>query len=160
MTHHASPAFHIREASPSEADRAAEIIRAAFEEEAVLDPPSGAIRETGDIVRGKMQQGGLVLAEIDGRAVGCVLYELREGHLYFGRLGVLPEHRGQGLGGALIAYVEARAQALGAPRIEIAVRTALPLTRARYERLGYGLIEERCHEGYTVPTYAVLGKNL
>ena len=38
-----------------------------------------------------------------------------------------------------------RASELGLPRVRLGVRVALPHLRARYERLGYRLIEQRNH---------------
>jgi hypothetical protein len=40
------------------------------------------------------------------------------------------------------------------------VRVALPHLRARYERLGYRVIEQRRHAGYAEPTYLVMEKLL
>lgn len=72
----------------------------------------------------------------------------------------MPALRGQGIGAALVAYVERRAVELGLPRVRLAVRVALPFLRAMYERLGYHVAEERRHAGYDVTTFVVMEKDL
>ena len=150
----------IRAATADDAATASAIIRAAFAEQAQLDPPSGAIHETEARVRERLATGSIVLAEIGGVSAGCVYYELRGDMLYFGRLAVLPAYRQRGIGAALIAHAEQRAHDLGATRIQIGVRLALPRMRARYERLGYQFVEARSHEGYHQPTWVILEKLL
>jgi hypothetical protein len=44
--------------------------------------------------------------------------------------------------------------------VRLGVRVALPHLRAYYERLGYRVIDERSHTGYTVTTYVVMEKTL
>ena len=150
----------IRAASADDAATASAIIRAAFAEQARLDPPSGAIHETEARVRERFTTGSIALAEVGGVVAGCVYYEVRGDMLYFGRLAVLPTYRQRGIGTALIAHAEQRAHELGATHIQIGVRLALPHTRARYERLGYQFVEARSHEGYCEPTWLILEKLL
>ena len=66
--------------------------------------------------------------------------------------------RSYGVGQALTEYVERRARALGIPRVQLGVRTALPHLQAYYERLGYHVVRYEAHEGYAVPTYVVMEK--
>jgi len=44
--------------------------------------------------------------------------------------------------------------------VQLGVRVALPRNRAYYERLGYGFVEARSHDGYSQPTYVFLEKAL
>jgi predicted N-acetyltransferase YhbS len=135
------------------------IIHAAFQEyDGAIDPPSGAHKESAEKIRAKMATDHAVLALLDQRVVGCVLYRDESTYMYFGRLAVLPEYRGRGIAGALIEHVEARANEHGLPRVRLAVRIALPRLRARYERLGYRVVEQRRHEGYAEPTYVIMEK--
>ena len=75
-----------------------------------------------------------------GTPAGCVLYEVNPDHVYLFRLAVLPAHRRQGLGRALVESVEARARERGLRRVRLGVRVALPGQRASYERLGYRFV--------------------
>ena len=149
----------LRAAAEDDASAIVAIIQAAFEEYAgAIDPPSGAHKESAEKMRAKMATDHAVLALLGERAVGCVLYRDGGTYMYFGRLAVLPEYRGRGIAGLLIEYVEWRARELGLPRVRLGVRVALPRLRARYERLGYRVIEQRRHEGFAEPTYVIMEK--
>ena len=60
----------------------------------------------------------LVVAELDGRLVGCAALRLDAAYGEVKRMFVLPETRGADIGRALLAHLEvlARAQGLPAPR--------------------------------------------
>ena len=137
------------------------LIHTAFEQyRGRLEPPSGAHRETVQSIVTYLQQGHAVLALLNDQAVGCVCYHQEGEHVYFGRLSVLPAFRQHGVGLALIAYVEQQAQELGAQRVQIGVRIALPHMQAYYKRLGYRVVRYETHEGYTEPTSVVMEKQL
>ncbi len=137
------------------------LIQAAFKEyDGVIDPPSGAHKENVERIREKLNTEHAVLALLGDQIVACVFYRDQGDYMYFGRLAVLPAYRGRGIAGMLIGHVEARACDLGLPSVQLAVRLALPHLRARYERLGYRVIEERRHAGYAEPTYVVMEKLL
>jgi GNAT superfamily N-acetyltransferase len=153
--------LRLREATDADVPTMAGLIHAAFHEYAgVLDPPSGAHKETAERLREKLAGERAVLVLLGELPVGCVFYADQGEHMYFGRLAVLPEYRNRGISAVLIAYVEQRARELGLPRVQLGVRVALPHLRARYERLGYRVIEERRHDGYTEPTYVMMEKLL
>jgi len=137
------------------------IIHAAYAEYAGrLDPPSGAHRETVASVAAKLARGGIALAEIDGVAVGSVIYRPQAESMYLGRLAVLPAWRRRGVGRLLMAYVEEQARAAGLPRVELGVRVALPQNATYYQRLGYTVLYAGCHEGYDRTTYLQLAKDV
>jgi GNAT superfamily N-acetyltransferase len=151
----------LREASDADIPTIVALIHAAFKEyDGAIDPPSGAHKESEEKLHEAMKTERAVLALLAGQAVACGLYRAEREYMYFGRLAVLPAYRGRGIAGALIGYVEARASELGLPRVRLGVRLALPHLRARYERLGYRVIEERRHAGYAEPTYVVMEKLL
>jgi hypothetical protein len=56
------------------ADDVHRLTQTAFAAYATLDPPSGAIRETVEVVRGDLGAGGGAIAEIDSVAVGCLAF--------------------------------------------------------------------------------------
>lgn len=151
----------LREASAADIPTIVAITQAAFREyEGRLDPPSSVRDETPERVRAKLAEGSGALACLGEQAVGSVYYTARAGHLYMGRLAVLPSHRRLGVGLALAAYVEQRAHALGLPAVQIGVRVALPHLRGFYERLGYRVIAEHSHPGYTVTTFVTMEKRV
>jgi ribosomal protein S18 acetylase RimI-like enzyme len=151
----------LREATAADVPAIVAVLHAAFREyDGWLDPPSGVHRETVASIGERMKLAHVALALVGGEVVGCVMYHAEHDHVYFGRLAVLPAHRGRGVGGALIVYVEERARELGRRRVRLGVRIALTELRAPYERMGYRLYEERRHAGYTEPTYVLLEKAL
>lgn len=151
--------WRLREATEADAEAVASILRAAFEEfRGRLDPPSSAHAETAETVREKMKTAGVILALAGEEAAGCIFCQPGEGRLYFSRLAVLPTHRRQGLGRALIEQIEERARAMRLPRVRLGVRIALDRQRTYYERMGYRVVESATHPGYTEPTYVFMEK--
>lgn len=148
-----------REATAEDAPALLQLMQTAFEEyEGVLDPPSGVHKETIETVRRRLSGGGAVLATVADRPAGFAFYEPKEGVLYFGRLSVLPGLRQNGIGRALLEYVERRARESGAAGVKLGVRTQLPHLIARYERSGYRISEYMTHSGYSQPTFVFMEK--
>lgn len=153
--------FTIREITEPDVTRVVDIIRVAFEEyRGRLDPPSSAHHKTPEIVLRELADGGAFVACDPQVIVGCVFYHVRPDHLYLDRLAVLPGHRGQGIGRALILTVEDRTRQYGLGEIRLSVRLALENQRAYYERLGYMFLSYGTHPDYTTPTSVMLRKQL
>ncbi len=151
----------IRAASEADLPAALAVIRTAFaEHDGVLDPPSSVTRETLGSFRERIGAGRLLVAEADNQIVGCVLCRPEEDYLYFGRLAVLPAWRGRGIARQLVEHVEAEARARRLRRVQLATRIALSGLRASYERMGYRVISEHTHEGYSAPTYVTMEKDV
>lgn len=151
----------IREAGEADIPTIVAITQAAFREyEGLLDPPSSVRDETPERVRAKLAEGVGLLAALADRAVGSVYYTPRDGHVYMGRLAVLPEFRRHGVGLALVGEVERRVRELGLPAVRIGVRVALPHLRGFYERMGYCVIAEHSHPGYSTTTFVTMEKRL
>ena len=132
---------------PEEAAAVREIMLAAFAEyESVLNVPSSAIWETVEDVAGHIALGGAVLARLGAETVGSGRYELREDHVYIGRLSVLPEYRNRGISTAMMQAMESRAVAAGKTEARISVRVLLPKNISLYERLGYVVTARYKHE--------------
>ena len=153
--------LELREVGAEAAAILSDIICTAFGQyDGVLDPPSGAHKESAEQLARKLNHARSILALVESIPAGCVIYEPSDDMLLLGRLAVLPEFRGRGVATALVADVEQRAVAAGATRVRLGVRVALPALRAWYERLGYRLVEERRHEGYDYTTYVILDKDV
>ena len=151
----------LHEATDADIPALVAVLMAAFEEyRGVLDPPSGAHDETEERLRVTLREAHAVLARAGGELVGCVFYAPMSNYVDLFRLAVLPAYRRRGIARALVAEVEARALALGIPRMQLGVRVALPANRAYYERMGYRFLEARTHTGYAEPTYVILEKIL
>jgi ribosomal protein S18 acetylase RimI-like enzyme len=138
--------MEIRHARIEDADAVHGIVRAAFEEyRGVLPVSVSALDESVEDVRKAISEGQVLVALVDGDAVGTVRYEVKPDLLYVGRLAVLPTHRERGVGAALMAYVERLAPSLGRSRIQLATRQSIPGNILFYERLGYRVVERVPH---------------
>ena len=92
-----------------------------------------------------VEHGGLVLvADLRGEVVGvCQLIVFRHLQARGGLCAeiesahVHPEHRGEGVGRALVSDVIARARGLGCYRVQLTSNTARPDAHRFYERLGF-----------------------
>ena len=102
-----------------------------------LDPPSGVVREQPEAVERYLNDGGVIVAEVDGQIVGAVRYEPRDDHLYLGRLAVAPAWQRQGIGRRLVEAVEEWALLLGLDEVHLGVRMELTEYHDLYRRLGY-----------------------
>lgn len=123
---------------PEEAAVVRDLMRAAFGEyESVLSVPSSAMWETVEETAGHIALGGAVLARLGDAPVGSGRYELREDHVYIGRLSVLPAHRGHGIGEAMMLAMEQRGLQAGKRDARINVRLMLARNIKLYQRIGY-----------------------
>ena len=156
------PLLTLRYATLDDATLMTELILAAFEDHrGKIVPPSGAHNETPEKVRAKLEQGGGIIAYVHEVAAGCVVYYPESAEqMYLGRLAVLADFRQHGVGQALVAAVENKAQSEGYIRMSLAVRVALPRNRAFFERLGYSVTGYESHAGYSEPTFMHLMKPL
>jgi ribosomal protein S18 acetylase RimI-like enzyme len=131
---------------PERAAEVRELMLAAFREyDAVLTVPSSAMWETVEDVAGHIALGGAVLAAVGGQSVGSGRFEMRDDHVYIGRLSVLPEFRGRGIGALMMTAMEQHAAAKSAPEARISVRTLLPKNIELYQRLGYAVTDRYKH---------------
>lgn len=146
------------------AERSIEVHRltqAAFAAYADLDSPSGALRETLERVRADLASGGGAVAELDGRAVGCLRWQLApERSLHVRRVSVEPELQRAGIGAALMTWAEREARRRGCVAVTAGVRIALHGNLGFYRSLGYEVTAEHRHDGYERPTWLALRKRL
>jgi ribosomal protein S18 acetylase RimI-like enzyme len=95
----------------------------------------------------------------DGRPIGycaCSLVAPEEAKLE--QVYLLAEQRGGGIGGRMIAHVEAHARAHGATRIYLTVNKRNDSSRAVYERRGYTVREAAVFDiggGYVMDDYVM-----
>lgn len=79
---------------------------------------------------------------VDGKDVGVLKWEERDGEPFLGLIEIVPAYQGQGLGTRLIVDLLTEAQNRG-KSLTLHVLKANPRARALYERLGFITIEER-----------------
>ena len=152
----------LRAAARADAAIIAATIAAAFEQyRGKLVPESGAFGETAEAIAAELAKGtGAIVAERNGKMVGCVMIHEMEGDLYFGRLAVLPAARGTGLARRLIDAVEADAWRRGLSGIRLGVRVVLTDNQRLFQSLGYREISREAHPGFDYPTSINMRKSL
>jgi N-acetylglutamate synthase-like GNAT family acetyltransferase len=157
----------IREASTADAERLAELIREGFRDVAERfgltreNCPKHPSQCEASWVSSAMARG--VRYFVDESPVelrGCVAVErVAEGVGYLERLAVLPDHRRDGLGTALVNHSEEHARAEGIRRLEVGVIAGQGELVAWYGRRGFALFRTArfAHLPFEV---AFLGKGL
>jgi len=114
----------------------------AFAGYGVLDPPSGALKETESDVRKDLERGGGVIGLLSEQVVAGLRFELQVGGLLVRRVAVDPLHQRRGMGTSLMRFTQEHARRMGCSHVVVGVRRALPDNRRFYERLGYRLVRE------------------
>ncbi|MCX4668327.1 GNAT family N-acetyltransferase [Streptomyces sp. NBC_01381] len=71
-----------------------------------------------------------------------------EDHLFLDSIAVHPEAAGRGMGGRLLAFVDARARALGLPEVRLYTNAMMWENQKIYPRYGYELVERRVDGPY------------
>jgi ribosomal protein S18 acetylase RimI-like enzyme len=152
----------LRAATAADAATIANTIAAAFEQyRGKLEPESGAFLETAEGIAAELAtNSGAILAERNGKVVGCVMLKLVEDDLYFGRLSVLPEARGLGVAKRLVEAIEDEARRRELAGIRLGVRIVLTENQQLFQSLGYVEISREAHEGFDHPTSINMRKAL
>lgn len=78
-----------------------------------------------------------LVASWQGAVVGYIMAEARGQLGYIGRLGVLPEHQGQGIGTRLMSAGLERLRAMGATDVLLNTQRGNRRSRTLYEKLGF-----------------------
>ena len=141
------------------------ITREAFSQfQGRLDPPSGALHETLEVLceRTFQPDHGATLAFVDAVPAGALRWSVhpQRDHLYVGRVAVLPPYRQMGVASALMCWAEEHARKLKLPAVQFGVRLQSPENIRFYRHLGYEVVEYARHEGYDHPTFVWMRKNL
>jgi len=152
----------LRAATATDAASIAATIAASFEQyRGKLEPESGAFRETAEGIAAELaRESGAIVAERNGRMIGCVMVKLIEDDLYFGRLSVVPEARGEGIARRLVEAVEDEARRRELAGVRLGVRIVLTENQQLFSSMGYVEISREAHEGFDHPTSINMRKAL
>lgn len=152
----------LRAATAADAAAIAATIAASFEQyRGRLEPESGAFRETAEGIAAELaRKSGAIVAERNGLMIGCVIVQLMEDDLYFGRLSVVPEARGEGIARRLVEAVEDEARRRELAGVRLGVRIVLTENQELFASLGYVEISREAHEGFDHPTSINMRKAL
>jgi len=145
--------LRIASCGPERADEVQRLTQAAFTQYETLDPPSGALGESPQVVSDDLSEGGGAIAELDGCTVACLRWLIdARGDFYVKRLAVEPALQRSGLGHALMDWAEAEAARRDCDAVSVAVRLALPGNIEFFRRLGYERGATQRHDGYDYDT--------
>jgi len=139
------PSVEVTGCGPEAAEDVHRLTQLAFAAYGWMTPPSGALRETVDVVRRDLEEGGGAIASLAGRAVGALRLVSEPGSLEVRRVAVEPAFQRRGIGAALMAWAREEAGRQGCGELTVNVRLQLPGNRAFYERLGYRVVAEHPH---------------
>lgn len=126
----------------------------------VIDPPSSAHRLTVASLKDKARDEIGLIAEIDGRLLGCAFLRPEPDFLYVGKLAVSPETQGAGIGSGFLAEAEAIARELGKPALRLETRIELTGNHQRFGAWGFVRTAEKSHAGYDRITFIEMQKRL
>jgi ribosomal protein S18 acetylase RimI-like enzyme len=127
----------------------------AFEEyRDKLFPPSGALFEEVTDIQNKIKSnGGAILVWNEDMPVGSAQYYFKEHFIYIGRVSVIQEARGYGIGKRIMQYLETTAVNTFTPEIRIEVRLSIPQNIVFYNKLGYEVLEQHKYPDSTDEWY-------
>ncbi|MDQ0060072.1 GNAT family N-acetyltransferase [Paenibacillus harenae] len=153
--------IQIRAAECNEIPIVHEVMRASFEEyRNKIFPPSGALIEEIDDIHNKISDnGGAILVWNGQTPVGSAQYYFSEDFMYIGRVAVITEARGIGIGKKIMNFLEEKALEHAIAEARIEVRLSVPQNIEFYSKLNYKVIEEHEYPQGTDRWY-VMKKNL
>lgn len=125
---------------PAHAARVRSLMRAAFAGTRAFAHPSSALRESTDDVAEVLARGGGVIARAEGADVASARFFPEDDALVIERLGVLPAHRGRGLGAALVGWLVEHARELGCVEVRANARSQMPDNRPFWIGLGFEVV--------------------
>lgn len=79
---------------------------------------------------------------------GLVVVEAHEDHFFLDSIAVHPGAQGRGVGRRLLAFVDARARALGLPEVRLYTNAMMWENQEIYPRYGYEAVERRVDGSY------------
>lgn len=120
--------------------------------EARIDPPSSMHKLTVSSIEQKAKDENLILAWEDEKLVGCAFVKEQENSFYIGKLAVIREKQGKGIGQDIIKFCITFAHEQGKPDLELESRVELIENHAFFEMMGFSKTGENAHEGYSRPT--------
>ena len=137
-------AAQVRPALDHELDAAGAVVRAAYEADGLVEDDYLAIladardRARDAVVAVAVGSDGVVLGSVTFTLPGSRWTELaRAGQAEFRMLGVLPQARGRGVGGALVDWCLHRAEAAGAREVVISSAATMAAAHRLYTTRGF-----------------------
>ena len=137
-------AFRTRRATTEDANLVGRISAAAYIP-AYLPLIGAAPKPAHEDYRVWIDRGEVWLAEIDGVPAGVLVLDRQSDHLLVYSVAVLPRYQGVGLGKALLALAEERAEGTDMPELRLYTNRRMERNVRLYERCGFTTVRERPH---------------
>jgi N-acetylglutamate synthase-like GNAT family acetyltransferase len=142
--------------APSAFDRWSELLallRSSFEYmNGQIDPPSSLDRMNEAELKTKAIKERLIIAEHQGRLIGCAYADIRSECVYVGKVAVDELHRGQGVARKLFNAAESIAIQSDLLLLQLQTRVELTQNHQVFGALGFEKVAETAHSGYLRPT--------
>ena len=124
--------MHIRPYEPADRLGVVNLWREVFPDAPAHNVPENDIR-----MKQAVQPELFFVAVDDGVVIGSAMagYDGHRGWVYY--VAVMPDHRGRGIGAALMGRAERELAAIGCSKINLQVRQENEAARAFYEAIGY-----------------------
>lgn len=117
-----------------------------------ITPRSSMLKESVADFAERFRGDAIFIAQTSEALIGSIFCSPDGDALYIGRLAVAPEWRRRGVASALVDAAKDEARRIGAKRITLGARIALPGNVALFRRHGFVVVREACHPGFTTPT--------
>ncbi|WP_434812066.1 GNAT family N-acetyltransferase [Microbacterium sp. bgisy189] len=132
---------------PIHSDDAGEVLtvqRAAFVQEALIyrDPDMPALTQTLEQLEAELADNLGLVAERGPRIVGAIRAVAADELLLIGRIAIVPDQQGEGIGRMLLEAVEERGWSVGCREAELFTGSHSDANLRLYERLGYRKTEQ------------------
>jgi GNAT superfamily N-acetyltransferase len=126
----------------------------------VIDPPSSAHRLTVEGLAHKAREEIGFVAMNGDTLVGCLFCRPEAECLYLGKLAVVPERHGGGIGRRMLAAAEDLAHDRNLPVLRLETRVELTDNHRTFARWGFVKTAENAHPGFSRPTSIEMQKRL
>lgn len=135
----------IRTATPEDSEDIESVLRRAFAfiESEYTAEAFVATTPPAEVIRQRFKEDGTIwVAEVGGEIVGTVSCVPEDGRLYIRSMAVLPEHRGLGIAGKLLALIESYAAECGFEKMFLFTTNVLTGAIRLYEKNGFRKIRD------------------
>jgi ribosomal protein S18 acetylase RimI-like enzyme len=149
---------NVREATPDDAARIAEILFDAFAEyEPLYNSDSfAATAPTANQIVERLNEGPVWVVTDGGRTVGTVSVVPQGDRLYIRGMAIVPNARGRRIGWLLLEHVESFARANAIARLVLSTTPFLDRAIALYERFGFERTNEGPHDLLGTPLFTMV----
>ena len=140
------PSF--RPAEASDALNVTELVNAAYGPyvERIGRPPAPMTEDSAEVIR----NGRVTVADSQGDLVGVIVLAITDEGFLIDNVAVHPNHRGTGLGRALLEFAEAEARSSGFDSIYLFTNEKMTENLALYSRIGYIEYDRRSKGDYSL----------